>query len=194
MADARSERSGTVTTFKRPRDIVDVQAFETSLAETTPHDSLEFEAKKNLLYYWKTYFVGQYRHEYERLYIELERAGQLRDLLAIERFMRDDQWPLQQRESDLVGDYIKDAKDAKAILDSLVAIINEEQPGLEIQEADVKSASRAMVKAKQDPDGLRAVSDFSRTSTICATPDAVKHVHDWFRKSDHHQVSLRIFA
>lgn len=190
MADHRLERSSTVTPSERPRAIVNVQELEESLKDTISHDTLEFEAKKNLLNYWKTYFVGQYRHDYERLYIELQRSGELRDLVAIENFMRDKQWPLQRRESDLVGDYIKDAKAAKNILDGLVAIINKEQPGLEIQQAPVKSEERAVSKAERD--GLRAIYDFARTSIIGATPDAVKKVYKWFRETHHRQVTLRI--
>lgn len=192
MADQRSELSGMVTSSERPREIADVQELEMSLADTTPHDTLEFEAKKNLLNYWKAYFCGQYRHDYERLYIALQRSGQLRDLLAIEPFMRGNRWPLQPRESDLVGDFINDAKEAKDILDGLVDIINREQPGLAIKEADVKSVTRAVSKAEQDPDGLRAISDFARTSIIGATPEAVKKVHDWFRGAHHRQVILLI--
>lgn len=168
--------------IERPRNIVHVQQLEESLAVTSSSsDPIQLEAKQNLLNYWKVYFVGQYRHAYEHLYIGLQRSGQISELLALESFRRDGrQQPLQRRESDLVGDFIGDAKEAKHVLDGLVASIVEEQPELEIQAGPVKNEKRAMLKAKENPDGLRALTDYARTSVICSTAHDLKKVHDWF--------------
>lgn len=111
----------------------------------------------------------------------LQRSGQIRELLALESFRRDGrQQPLQQRESDLVGDFIGDAEEAKSVLDGLVASIVEEQPELEVQAGPIKNEKRATLKAKENPDGLRALTDYARTSVICSTAHDVKKVHDCF--------------
>lgn len=193
MGDIPSELKEPAEVVARPHRIADVLQLEESLASALAGDTLKIEAQKNLLNYWKTYFVGQYRYAYEYMYIGLEQSH-LSQLLSLSSFSRAGGKPLQQRASGGVHDYIDDAVEAKRVLDGLVTDIQHERAGLVVQTADVKSATRAETKGKEDPDGLRALTDFARTSIIAPTADDLKYAHDWFVQGQHHQVSIHAEA